>query len=337
MSQRETADEIDAVAATWAIRLDESGCEPQALPGLGEWLAGDRRRAGALLRAQAALALLERNTRAAGTVSQTAVARPFLDRRIGRRAIIGWAAAAAVGSAAATVALYFRAPSFSRKEAPVFRTALGEILRVPLSDGTVAMLNTQTELAVSFSSTERHLELRRGQAWFAVARDANRPFIVTTGSAVVRAVGTEFSVWLRGTGTEVLVSEGVVRAAPAGSALQAIAVKADTRAFLPVSGSATLAALDSSDVVRLLAWRDGQIVLGGQSVAQAAEEFNRYNARKLVIADPALGAEKVIGRFYTNQPLAFADAVAGMFDARVQAGPSSIRLFRSRAGQNPLR
>jgi transmembrane sensor len=49
-----------------------------------------------------------------------------------------------------------------------------------------------------------------GQAHFQVAKDKSRPFIVKSGDATVRAVGTQFDVDRKSTGTTVTVLEGRV-------------------------------------------------------------------------------------------------------------------------------
>ena len=51
--------------------------------------------------------------------------------------------------------------------------------------------------------------------------------------------------------------------------------------------------------------------------AAAAAEFNRYNARKIVIADEAMGEEKLVGWFRTNEPESFARAAASSFGGKV--------------------
>jgi len=63
---------------------------------------------------------------------------------------------------------------------------------------------------VEFSKNERRVELLDGQALFQVAKDKNRPFIVASGEATVRAVGTQFDVYRKAGGTTVTVLEGRV-------------------------------------------------------------------------------------------------------------------------------
>jgi transmembrane sensor len=96
-------------------------------------------------------------------------------------------------------------------------------------------------------------------------------------------------------------------------------VKAGERIFVSdeVGGDARRAPID---ITRNLAWRDGQIVLDGEAFAAAAAEFNRYNDRKIVIADGAMADEKLVGWFRTNEPESFARAAASSFGGKVTCG-----------------
>jgi transmembrane sensor len=84
----------------------------------------------------------------------------------------------------------------------------------------------------------------------------------------------------------------------------------------------------SADVERSLAWREGEIVLEGETLDEAVAQFNRYNARKLVISDPGLAAEKLVGQFRATDPQTFAEAVATTLGAKVEEEGDTIRLSR---------
>jgi transmembrane sensor len=319
MANRDNAREIDDQAVEWATRLDGRDPDPQEAGQLEEWLQGDPRRQGALLRAEAALSFLDRG-RALGGV----VPRPPRPSILSRRRLV--LAAASIGTLAAGLAGVVMFVSGPRR----YTTELGEVRRVPLADGSLAAINTQSELEVAIKATERDINLARGEAWFQVAKDASRPFVVHAGRVRVRAVGTAFSVRRRGDGADVLVTEGTVETWVEGHEEQETRLMAGSKAFVgdypspkPVEAPA---AIDRS-----LAWRDGQIALEGETLGDAIEEFNRYNTQKLVIEDPTLRQEKLVGQFRMTEPMAFAHALASTLGVAVVADPSSIRLSRSKA------
>ncbi len=105
-------------------------------------------------------------------------------------------------------------------------------------------------------------------------------------------------------------------------------VAAGTRTFVNYADGALTSAENRPAIDRTLSWREGQLVFDGDTLGQAAAEFNRYNAMKIRIA-PDLSGEKVVGRFRTNEPEAFARAASVMFDARIRKGDGNIELSRN--------
>jgi transmembrane sensor len=93
---------------------------------------------------------------------------------------------------------------------PLYSTDIGERRSITLADGSTVDLNARSKLRVEFSKNERRVELLDGQALFQVAKDHSRPFIVAGGEATVRAVGTQFDVYRKDSGTTVTVLEGRV-------------------------------------------------------------------------------------------------------------------------------
>jgi transmembrane sensor len=93
---------------------------------------------------------------------------------------------------------------------PLYSTDIGERRSITLADGSTVDLNARSQLRVEFSKSERRVELLDGQALFQVAKDKQRPFIVHSGQATVRAVGTQFDIYRRTYGTTITVLEGRV-------------------------------------------------------------------------------------------------------------------------------
>jgi transmembrane sensor len=93
---------------------------------------------------------------------------------------------------------------------PLYATDIGERRSITLADGSTVDLNARSQLRVEFTKAERRVELVDGQALFQVAKDKARPFIVHSGDALVRAVGTQFDVYRKTSGTTITVLEGRV-------------------------------------------------------------------------------------------------------------------------------
>lgn len=321
MSEHETAKAINDRAAEWVARIDRSDADLRTQAELDVWLAGDDRRRGAYFRAQAAWKMLDRASVLRGEERDRAdvAARPMSRRRF------VWGG----GAIAASLALVATATGVWRSGAERIETATGEIRRVPLADGSFAAVNTRTRLVVDLNPEIRQIALEQGEAWFQVARDRRRPFVVEAGDVRVRAVGTAFSVRRLDGGANVQVTEGVVEVWSIGDEGNIRRITAGSRAYVRNDTGPQQVAEASMDIDRSLAWRTGQLIFDGDTLGQAAAEFNRYNRVQVTIADPILAQETLIGRFRTNEPDAFARAAAGMLGARVTLGNDEITLSRN--------
>jgi transmembrane sensor len=145
--------------------------------------------------------------------------------------------------------------------------------------------------------------LVRGEAFFEVAKDPTRPFVVTAGSRQVIAVGTAFNVRLQDRQLRVTLVEGRVRViiAPAPDS-PALPVTPVTPVTLE-AGSALVATengverIEKLDVARATSWRSGTLVFDGERLADVVAEMNRYSHEKLVISNAVLADRKVSGVF----------------------------------------
>lgn len=315
MSVRETADEIEEAAARWVLVLDREPQSPERAVELEAWLAGDPRRRGAFLQAEAAWTMLEAPDDYAG---EAALPERRRLSSISRRGILGGAGAALAASFVGGIWLLGASEEY--------RTGVGEIRRVPLADGSTVAVNTDSRISVAMSNAARAVSLDRGEAWFRVAKDRSRPFTVTAGRVHVRAVGTAFSVRLRGDSAEILVTEGVVEVWTDGREGAKARLSADQHAILTGDARMTEAAVAPSEVDRKLAWRSGRIDLAGESLASASAEFNRYNGRRIEVA-PAVADKQLYGIFRTDDPEGFARAIQLILGVPVSfEDPNVIRI-----------
>lgn len=296
MANQETAEDIDAAAMAWVARLDREASNPASQRELEVWLNGDTRRQGAFLRAQAIWSKLDR------AALTSAVLGGPVPGAITRRVAVGATVAAgavAAGGGGLWIMLGDR---------PV-ETMIGEVRQVPLADGSNIALNTASRLHVHLLRSARNLRLDAGEAWFQVERDPTRPFVVEAGQARVRVIGTAFSVRRFGNGAEVSVSEGVVQAWVVGREPEAVRLEAGDKVVLAEAQRPARMATSLAEIDRRLAWRGGKIDLAGETLAEAASEFNRYNTRTITLADSQIANRRFFGLFRMNDPEGFARAV----------------------------
>jgi transmembrane sensor len=207
-----------------------------------------------------------------------------------------------------------------------YRPARGEIRRVPLGDGSSAAINTASRIEVAMAPDQRLVKLAQGEAWFDVSRDRARPFVVEARDVRLRAIDGAFSVRRMGKGAEVIVAKGMVECWTTADPTRVLRLPAGTKMLMSNATPSAPQALAPATVGRLLAWREGMVGLDGETLTEAAAEFNRYNDRHIVIDDPALGRERLVGYFRANDPESFVKAVANTLGAQVTADDRDLRL-----------
>jgi transmembrane sensor len=227
-------------------------------------------------------------------------ASPAPTSRAGRpRMRIAFAASLALACGLTAIWLYLLQTS-------TYVTEIGEQRSVRLPDGSDLYLNTRTRIVVRYAERERRIDLKNGEAYFKVAPDPARPFIVTAGTRQIRALGTAFSIRYEPDELAVILIEGKVAVGPAqiiepGERLVFSDGRAPKRDNPPLSVAT--------------AWTQRRLVFQSSPLSEVVEEFNRYNTRQLSIADPALETYRVSGVFSSTDPeplLAFLRLQRGM-------------------------
>jgi transmembrane sensor len=312
--------DMDEAAAGWVLRMASAEWVEADETGLQHWLACDNRHAGALLQAQALWGALDIAHEA--ELDSPCNGDPVTDTaasvKLSRRLFLGGGGAAIAASIAAL--LYVSSD-------PHYSTTVGEIRRVPLADGSIATINTDSALDVAMAATQRDVRLNRGEAWFQVAKNPARPFVVAAGRVRARAVGTAFSVRRLEGGAEILVTEGIVDAWAQGAEGHRVTLRAGDSAFVADDAAIRFKQASAQTIDRQLAWRAGKIDLASTSLGDAAAEFNRYNARKIEILDPQLNSERLDGVFNLGDPSNFAIAVRDGLQVPVDlSDPAIIRI-----------
>lgn len=258
---------------------------------------------------------------------QTAVAPPV--RRGPRRSAGRWRAQfgkrAAAAAAVACLALALAGPDLALRLRADHVTETGAIRTVTLPDGSAAVLDSQSAIAVDYQSGERRVTLLRGRAWFNVAHGDARPFRVIAAGGVTEDIGTAFEVARQdGDAVKVAVSEGAARVAGTkGGAM--LRLGAGDRVRYADGTPARIAAVRPD---RVAAWRHGELLIDRLPLAQAIAEVKRYRSGPVLVLADLGKAKPVSAVFRTDRPddaLAALVAGAGLRLTRLPAGTIVIR------------
>ncbi len=248
--------------ALWVMRIDGGALPEEQQRELDAWLEADTRHLGAFVRAQAVWVDMDRVAALRGR------SRP---RQGARRTV---ALAACCGN--------------SRRDARTARSSGGRQQPLPgrprehagrrsASSDARGRLGARSQYGIRAAGEvrrrQRRVVLREGEASFQVAHDEQRPFIVQAGDVSVRAVGTAFSVRMRPSGVEVIVTEGVVEVMRDGATERVAAERVARNQEVVVATAEqpiTVAALSEPEVQRRLSWQDGRLVFQGEALADGS-------------------------------------------------------------------
>jgi transmembrane sensor len=215
-----------------------------------------------------------------------------------------------------------------------YTTVIGELRTVTLADGSRIELNARSKIKVKFDDSRRYVELLEGQALFSVAKDAARPFIVRSDGTDVKAVGTQFDVNRKASGTVVTVMEGRVAVSqPARErAISAGAGAAMSRVLLSPGEQVTvtehtIVAPQKANLAAATAWTEGLLMFDSAALSEVVQEFNRHNMKPLVIADERLLDLRISGIFPATGAERLTRFLHERFGIAVQEREDAIRLF----------
>ena len=311
-----------AVAAIWHGRFEEREPGATELERFEAWLSEDpchRAAYQSVARSWAGMAnagfedrilLMRREALAAPPTARARWLRPT------------GIAAAVLAAALMIGALLHLLPHGTDSNATEFVTQIGQRSSITLADGSTVVLDTASRIQVLFDAQVRRVELLAGQAWFEVAKNQPQPFIVEAGGRRVTAHGTAFDVRLDGPDqVQITLIEGRVSVEALKAPGADSASSADRVDLLPgdqlLAGATRPATKRKTDVAKATSWREGQLIFDDDTLTAAVAEVNRYSTKKIVLADPRLGALRMSGVFIAGHSESFLETLVGHFPIKV--------------------
>lgn len=328
MFNSEIKDEtIDDIAARWCMRKMSGNMTAVERDQLEEWLSESHAHQEAF---DAFMAVEDMTAEAADAIVSNELEKDLYAYAHKSTSVKPWRLA--VSGIAASVALILVASMTLMTgdvEPVTYATLKGERADYTLSDGSVASLNTDSEISYYLDKNERRVVLERGEVLFDVVRDIDRPFIVDSLNAKVVVLGTRFSVRASEQDVVVSVLSGVVLVGAAQD------TSSDNNEVTLIAGQQ--AALDAEngaiDVDRFnpdaaVSWQLGRALYEDETLAYVVTDLNRYFPAKLVVADDALNDIRVTGGFDLTDQSVAVEALSVALSLRAeQSGQNKILLF----------
>jgi transmembrane sensor len=328
-----TSREPEAQAASWDARLRSHDSTPAERERFAAWLNEDARNRESFDRLQATLSLLRksadhpqlRSLRESARMLELRSARYSLLRRV---AMIAGLTTIVVGSVfwqmqrhppfsrIADSSLEQAIVTFSSNGNDAWSTDAGEWKHIALPDGSSITMNASSRVVAEFLVNERRIRLLAGRAFFRVAKNPARPFVVTAGQGTVTALGTTFDVRLSPDDLRVTLVEGrvAVKILQESSAPSVVELTPSQQFEMVGSAAPTVRHVNA---VAETAWAAGQVIFADASLPDAVAQMNQYS-KKQIIAGPELSTFRVNGMFRAGNQDSFVGALTSYYpiDAR---------------------
>jgi transmembrane sensor len=312
---------IDDEAVAWVERSDREDWTSNDQVELDAWLSQSDAYLVAFLRVESRWRRADRLVALRGSFDTGA---PVSTRRsIGMLPKLGAAAAVILVLGGG----WFAWPS-NKAPAMQYATAIGEHKFVKFVDGTQAELNTDSQIRIQFDAHNRTVWVEKGETFFQVTHNASRPFVVFVAGERVTDLGTKFTVEKLSNQVRVALVEGRAKIdVPARPEIsEKVLLPGDVA--IATSNSLSITKQAPANIQDDLAWRRGLLILNHTMLADAVAQMNRYNERKIIIADADAGRQRIDGTFPTNNVDLFGRVARNILGLHVSQSGNDIVISR---------
>lgn len=338
--------DIDDVAGYWLVRLQSPACTPQDHVAFEKWKGADPANKEAYERLRRGNSMMDR------LLAEPEILAMAEEACAETRPSFWWVGNLRVAAVAASLMLVIglsfvvltrsesvpEVPTIAELAAPepkVFATAIGQRSTITLLDNSEVTLNVDSQIEVAFEDDERRIILTKGQAYFKVAKDETRPFVVVANDRRIIAVGTEFDVRFREEGkVEVTLIEGrvdvelfanAVSGEHSNDRLEILSLRPGEKLIDTEISAPSIA---SAKVADETSWMTGKLIFRDRPLPEVVAELNLYSSKKIVLgSDPRINGLKVSGVFRTGRAYTFVGALEAMHSLQAkQISDNEVRL-----------
>ncbi len=331
ISQKPLSRQLEGIieqASDWVVRLDREHIEPGELNEFAAWLAKDPRHE---IEFQKASMLWSGVPRQATSLCENReegflanLARFFSPKRYG---LLAGGLAGLLLVVAAVFLMGTPSPLVDS-----FETAHAERRTITLEDGSEIFMNGASKVSIHYTERLRLVTLDQGEAFFEVAKDRSRPFVVDLKNGAARALGTKFNVRTHNENAAVSVVEGRVEVKrenglDEGERIIKTVLETGQKIAYGADGNGKT---ETVDVDQIAPWRYGRITFDNWELEEIIAEVNRYRKVPIIFADPELKQRRLSGSFGIDKTEDFLLALQTLSVAEVVDRGDSIALIMTR-------
>jgi transmembrane sensor len=317
----EQSETLKDEAIEWLIRLSAENCPAADLQAFEQWVQQSAAHQAAYGEIAGRMGWLERVAKTDTETRHAALRYRLAPQKQIKNSRIRLATAA-------SVLLVLGIATFSSEgwygKHSHYQVARGGHETIQLADGSSLEMNTDSEVSVRINHWQRSVEVVRGEVYFSVVHNAEKPFIVTAGAGRSIDIGTEFDVYRQPEQVTIAVQEGRVRV--------------EAKHSRELTASEAVAYNQNGDFVNLppklsidnvTAWRRGKLIFDNRRLDDVLTEIGRYHNTILKLADANLADNKVSGTFFIDRLAGNLATIANSLNLTVRhAGNGEIILAK---------
>ena len=190
------------------------------------------------------------------------------------------------------------------KSHTVTLTTAGQIETIGLPDGTKVTLGRYSSLQYpsEFIDKERVVSLS-GEGFFDVAKNKERPFVVSAGDIRIKVLGTQFNVqaYIKDECIQTTLVEGSVAISNVKNGQTAVLEPNQLAVFY--KKTASLHKETVNNALEAVAWKDGKLLFNDKTLIQITEDLSNYFNVTINVSDSALKDYKLTARFEQNESI----------------------------------
>lgn len=145
-----------------------------------------------------------------------------------------------------------------------------------LPDGSKVYLNAESSISyiADFDGSLREIQLK-GEAYFEVAKNPDKPFVVLSGNLSTTALGTAFNVkaFKDSDQSEIALTSGSVRVEAAGLEEHIYLIPGERATYSTINRQMSKSDFDRTEVV---GWKDGLIIFQDASYKEVVNRLERW-------------------------------------------------------------
>lgn len=209
----------------------------------------------------------------------------------------------------------FVLPDFRKSYHTQYLTLKKEIL----PDGSSIAIDAKSKIKIKYVNNKREVVLYSGQAMFNVKKDAQRPFVITSGQTAIEVVGTRFEVSNIEDTTTVSVLNGKVKVGYMATLFQ----EPRNISFLTqgqkmaVSNSGQVTYLGKTNLDEIASWVNDELIFRKITLQNAFKHFARYQDIEVIFENKEAGNKLFSGKFHTNDIDTFIFAIQKIYPIQI--------------------